>query len=99
MTPKACMINVMADIIGLDDTYKGDRLNDETVWDRFMDEVLNRMDTIEDETLREILGSIDTEDFQAWIDDPAFWMAVNAEIDHRLNRVKALLPSPHEGRC
>lgn len=99
MTPKTCMINVMADIIGLDDTYKGDRLNDEAVWTRFMDDVLKRMDTVEDETLREILGSIDTEDFQEWIDDPAFWMAVNAEIDRRLNVVKTLLPSPHEGRC
>jgi hypothetical protein len=28
MTPRDCMINVMADLIGLDETYKGDRLND-----------------------------------------------------------------------
>lgn len=99
MTPKDCMINVMADIIGVDDTYKGDRLNDAGTWTRFMDDVLKRMDTIEDEAVRDILSGIDTEDFQEWIDEPAFWIAVNAEIDRRINVVKTLLPSQNQGHC
>lgn len=99
MTPKDCMINVMADIIGLDDTYKADRLNEAAVWSRFMDEVFKRMDTVEDQTIRDILNTIDTEEFHEWIDDPGFWTAVNAEIDRRLNVIKTLLPSAHEGHC
>jgi len=99
MTPHDCMINLMADLIGLDDTYKGDRLNDPSVWDRFMDELFKRMDTIEDEEIRESLGSIDSEDFQCWIDDPGFWSAIEAEIARRLEVVKTLLPSPHQGHC
>lgn len=99
MTPKKSMINVMADIIGLDDTYKGDRLNDATVWDRFMDEVFKRMDGIEDEVIRDALNGIDTEDFQRWIDDPDFWAAINQEIERRLNLVKTLLPSRNQGHC
>jgi hypothetical protein len=55
----------MADLIGLDDTYTGDRLNDPTVWDRFMDELFKRMDAIEEEEIRETLNSIDTETFNA----------------------------------
>ena len=99
MTPKDCMINVMADLIGLDDTYTGDRLNDPAVWDRFMDELFNRMDTIEEEEIRETLNSIDTADFQRWIDDPGFWSAIEAEIDRRINMVKTLLPSRNQGHC
>ena len=48
MTPRQCMINVMADLIGLDDTFGGDRLNDPEIWARFMEELFKRMDEIED---------------------------------------------------
>jgi hypothetical protein len=99
MTPKDCMVNVMADLIGLDDTYNGDRLNDPAVWGRFMDELLKRMDTIEDDGIRETLNSIDTADFQIWIDDPGFWSAIETEIDRRINMVKTLLPSRNQGHC
>ena len=97
MKPKWCMINVFADIIGLDDTYRADRLNDAAVWDRFMDEVFKRTETIADETIRNALNSIDTDEFQCWIDDPGFWSLVNTEIHRRLNVVKTLLPSQHQG--
>jgi len=99
MNPKACMINLMADLIGLDETYAGDRLNDPGVWSRFMDEVFKRMDTIEDEEIRGVLNSIDTEEFQAWIDNPDYWLAVEREIQRRINVVKTLLPSRNEGHC
>jgi len=99
MTPRGCMINVMADIIGLDDTYKGDRLNDPSVWERFMDELFKRMETIDDEDIRELLNSIDREDFQCWIDDPGFWSAIEQEIARRLNVVQTLLPSRNQGHC
>ena len=99
MTPRICMINVIADLIGLDDTYKGDRLNVPSVWDRFMDELFQRMDTIEDEDIRDTLNSIDTEDFQCWIDDPGFWSSIEEEIARRLNVVKTLLPSHNQGHC
>ena len=99
MTPQDCMINLMADLIGLDDTYSGAKLNDPDIWDRFMQVVFQRMDQITDEPVRSKLDSIDTEDFQTWIDDPRFWSAVNAEIDRRINVVKTLLPSPHQGHC
>ena len=99
MIPLNCMINVMADLIGLDDTYKGSRLNDPLVWDRFMDELFKRMETIDDEDIRESLNSIDSEDFQCWIDDPGFWSAIEQEIARRLNVVKTLLPSRNQGHC
>lgn len=99
MTPQDGMINVMADLIGLDDTYKGGRLNDPSVWDRFMDELYKRMDTIEDENIRDMLNSIDSEEFQCWIDDPGFWSAIEEEIVRRLNVVKTLLPSRNQGHC
>lgn len=99
MTPRNCMANVMADLIGLDDTYNGDRLNDPEVWDRFMEELFKRMDEIEDETVRDLLNSVDSEDFQCWIDDPGFWSAIEEEIARRLTVVKTLLPSPNQGRC
>jgi hypothetical protein len=57
------------------------------------------MDTIEDETVRGILNSIDTEDFQQWIDDPDFWEQINEEVRRRLNVMKTLLPSKHQGYC
>ena len=97
--PKTCMINVMADIIGLDETYSNDRLNDPSVWDRFIGEVFARMDTVEDEAVRDALNSIDSDEFQQWIDDPAFWAAINQEIERRLNIVKTLLPSRNQGHC
>jgi ATP-dependent RNA helicase RhlB len=99
MTPRNCMINVMADLIGLDETYKGDRLNDPAVWDRFMDELFKRMDQIEDKGIRDLLNSIDTDEFQCWIDEPGFWSAIQDEIDRRLNLVKTLLPSRNQGHC
>ena len=99
MNPKACMVNLMADLIGLDETYAGDRLNDPEVWSRFMDEVFKRMDTIEDEEIRTALNSIDTEEFQAWIDNPDYWLAIEREIQRRINVVKTLLPSRNEGNC
>ncbi|BBO66229.1 hypothetical protein DSCA_01590 [Desulfosarcina alkanivorans] len=99
MTPRDCMINVMADLIGLDETYTGDRLNDPAVWDRFMDELFRRMDAVEDEGIRQTLNSIDTDEFQSWIDEPGFWSAIQAEIARRLNVVKTLLPSRNQGHC
>jgi hypothetical protein len=99
MPPKSCMINVMADIIGLDDTYFGDRLNDGATWQRFMDEVLRWMETIEDERIRELLNRIDTDEFTRWIDDPGLWSAINDEIRRRLNVLKTVVPSKHQGHC
>ena len=99
MTPRQCMINVMADIIGLDDTYTNDRLNDPGIWDRFMQAVFDRMETVEDEAIRDTLNSIDTEEFQQWIDAPGFWAAVNDEILRRMNMITTLLPSKNEGHC
>ncbi len=93
------MLNVMADLIGLDDTYAGDRLNDPDVWARFMDALFQRMDEIEDERIRDALNGIDTEEFQAWIDDSGFWSAVEQEITRRINVVKTLLPSRNQGHC
>lgn len=99
MTPKDCMVNVMADLIGLDETYSQDRLNDTEVWSRFMSEVFKRLDEIEDEEIRDLLNSIDTEEFQGWIDDPQYWLAVEREIHRRINVVKTLLPSRNQGHC
>lgn len=99
MTPRHCMINVMADLIGLDDTYTGGRLNDPGVWDRFMHNLFERMDKVEDQHIRDVLNSIDTEDFQVWIDDPEFWTCVEAEIVRRINVFKTILPSRNQGHC
>ena len=99
MTPKNCMINVMADLIGLDDTYAGDRLNDPGVWDRFMHDLFKRMDQIEDDAIRDTLNSIDTEEFQSWIDDPRFWATIEEEIARRINVFKTILPSRNQGHC
>lgn len=93
------MINVMADLIGRDDTFGGARLNDPETWDRLMEALFKRMDEIEDERIREPLNSIDTEDFQFWIDDPEFWSAIEGEVTRRINVVKTLLPSSNEGHC
>ncbi len=99
MIPRECMINTMADLIGLDETYSGDRLNDPMVWDRFLDHLYKHMDEIADEPIRDALNSIGTEEFQCWIDDPGFWSAIQEEIVRRLNLVKTLLPSKNQGHC
>jgi hypothetical protein len=93
------MINVMADIIGVDDAYSGDRLNDADTWDRFMAAVFKRMDDIDDLSIRAVLNGIDSEEFQEWIDDPGFWAAIDTEITRRLEVFKTILPSPNQGHC
>ena len=99
MTPKECMVNVMADLIGVDDTYSDDRLNDPEVWGRFMSDIFKRMDAIEDEEVRGLLNSIDSEEFQEWIDDPRYWLTIEQEIQRRITVVKTLLPSRNQGHC
>ncbi len=99
MSPKVCMLNLMADIVGVDDTFVGNKLNDEAVWQKFMEEVFKRMDSIEDDEVRSLLHSIDKEEFQEWIDDPAFWQAIDEEIVRRGNLFKTVLPSNHQGNC
>lgn len=99
MSSKQCMINVMADIIGLDEQYQGEKLNDDAVWKSFMDEVFKRMDTVEDDQIRAVLNSINAKEFQQWIDDKAFWMEIENEIIRRGQYLKTLLPSEHEGHC
>ena len=89
----------MADIIGLDDTYTGEKLNDASIWQKFMDELFKRMDTIEDQNIRQILSGITKEEFQEWIDDPTFWLGVDAEIMRRGQMLKTMLPSEFEGNC
>ena len=99
MTPKECMLNLMADVIGVDEKFGGDKLNDDDVWLQFMQEVFKRMDNIEDENIQDMLNSIDKEEFQEWIDDPTFWQEIDAEIVRRGNMVKTVLPSKCEGHC
>jgi len=93
------MLNLMADIIGLDDTYTGDKLNDESVWNSFIQAVFKRMDQIEDEEIKQILDGITQSEFQEWIDDPAFWQDIDQEISRRGNLIKTLLPSRQAGNC
>ena len=99
MDPRLCMINVMADVIGANENYGHDRLNDDQVWQRFMADVFRRMDTVEDESAREILAGIDREEFQQWIDDPAFWQEVDEEIQRRIQVLQTVLPSGNCGNC
>lgn len=99
MSPRECMLNLMADIIGLDDSYTGEKLNDESVWNEFMSAVFSRMDSIEDEKIRKILDHITSEEFQEWIDDPVFWQSIDAEITRRGNLFKTILPSDQAGNC
>jgi hypothetical protein len=99
MTPKECMLNLIADIVGLDDTYSGDKLNNATVWEQFMNDLFKRMETIEDDNIRQILNSITKEEFQEWIDDPTFWFAIDVEITRRGHLFKTMLPSGFEGNC
>lgn len=99
MQLRELMINVMADVIGVDDTYGSDRLNDEAVWQEFMSQVFKRMDTIEDDDIRAALNSIDTDIFQQWIDDPIFWKEINDEIVRRGQVLKTLIPSGNQGNC
>ncbi len=89
----------MADIIGLDEQYQDDRLNDPAVWKSFMAQVFKRMDTIEDADIKAVLSSIDTDDFQQWIDDKGFWLEIENEIIRRGQYLKTILPSDHEGHC
>lgn len=84
MSAKQHMINLMSEIIADDDTFKEDRLNDEVVWDQFMTEVLNQMNMFPDEEIREMLQSIDVEDFQEWIDDQSFWAEINQEVERKV---------------
>ncbi len=99
MGSREMMMNVMADIIGVDDTFSGDRLNEEAVWQKFMSRVFKRMDAIEDEDIRSALSRIDTKDFQQWIDDPGFWREINDEITRRGQVLKTLMPSDNQGTC
>jgi len=99
MDARLCMINVMADVIGANEDYGHDRLNDDRVWQRFMDDVFRRMETVEDQAVREILAGIDREQFQQWIDDPAYWQEVDAEIQRRIQVLQTVLPSDACGHC
>lgn len=99
MNSRQCMINVMADVIGLDETYKGDRLNDPDTWQRFMADVFKRMDDLSDEAIKDTLNAIDRTEFQQWIDDPSFWMDIDAEIKRRGQIFKTMMRSDHEGHC
>lgn len=99
MDGRACMINLMADIIGLDDTFAGDRLNDDACWQQFMDQVFQRMANFPDDAIRAKLNAIDRHEFQQWIDDPAFWRQIDAEIVRRGQVFKTLMPSTQQGHC
>ena len=93
------MIRVMADIIGTSDDFDDDRLNDATVWRRFMQTVLDHMETYPDEEVRMVLDMIDREQFQEWIDEPHFWDELNHELDRRAQLLLTLLPSQNQGHC
>jgi hypothetical protein len=99
MNAREAMIQVMADIIGASNDYDNDRLNDPAVWQRFMQEVLNHIDTCPEEEQRRLLEDIDLEQFQQWIDAPPFWDDLNREIERRAQVMLALLPSEHQGNC
>jgi predicted secreted Zn-dependent protease len=94
------MIDLMAEIIADDDAFKKDRLNDEKIWDQFMDHVLNHVQMHPDETIREMLQSIDVADFQTWIDDPGFWDEVNREVERKIMICKKMFsPDQNIGHC
>jgi hypothetical protein len=93
------MIGVMADIIGASDDFDGDRLNDPTVWGRFMQIVLDCMETYPDKDTRLILDTINREQFQEWIDEPGFWDELNQELDRRGQVLMTLLPTENHGHC
>lgn len=92
------MLNVMADIIWLDDPYKADRFDDETLQDQFIDAIFLQMETIEDERVRNLLTSIDREKFQEWIDDPRYGEAIDYEIDQRKEVKRGITPGSRQGR-
>jgi hypothetical protein len=99
MNARDAMIQVMADIIGASNDYDNDRLNDPAVWQRFMQEVLDHIDSCPDEEQRRLLEEIDLEQFQQWIDAPPFWDDLNREIERRAQVMLALLPSELQGNC
>lgn len=99
MSPRQCMINLMANVICVSNDYDGDRLNDSVVWDQFMHEVLANMETCPDLEMRQILETVDREDFQQWIDDPHFWEELNQEVERRGQVLMTVLPSEHQGTC
>jgi hypothetical protein len=99
MNAREAMIQVMADIIGASNDYDNDRLNDPTVWQRFMQEVLEHIDRCPEEEMRQLLEDIDLEQFQQWIDAPIFWESLNREIERRAQVMLTLLPSEHQGNC
>lgn len=99
VSPRACMISVMADIIGASDDFDGDRLNDSLVWRQFMQTVLDRMETYPDEDIRLVLDTIDREQFQEWIDERGFWDELNHELDRRAQLLMTVLPWENQGHC
>lgn len=100
MPVKKHMIDLIADIIAEDDGFKTDHLNDEMIWNQFMDEVLNQMNAYPDETIRHMLQSIEVEDFQLWIDDPSFWDLVNGEVEKKVMICKKMFSRNEDaGHC
>ena len=100
MPAKQYMINLMSEIIADDDTFKEDRLNDEVVWDQFMTEMLNQMNMFPDEEIREMLQSIEFEDFQEWIDNQSFWAEINKEVERKVMICKKMFSmNENVGNC
>lgn len=99
MNAREAMIQLMADVINASHDYDNDRLNDPAVWQRFMQQVLARIDDCPEEALRRLLEDIDREQFQGWIDSPVFWEDLNQEIERRGQIMMTLLPSQHQGNC
>ncbi len=99
MNAREAMIQLMADIIGASNDYDNDRLNHPAVWQRFMQEVLNHIDSCQEEEQRRLLEEIDLEQFQQWIDAPPFWDDLNREIERRAQVMLTLLPSEYQGNC
>lgn len=99
MDPQKCMITIMADVICSSNDYDDDRLNEKSVWEQFMCEVLERMELCLDEEMRKALDGIDREQFQHWIDEPLFWEQLNQELERRAQVLMTLLPSEHQGNC
>jgi predicted secreted Zn-dependent protease len=100
MSAQKLMIDLMAEIIADDDAFKEDRLNDEQIWDQFMDHVLNHIQMHPDDTIRQMLQSIDVADFQTWIDDPAFWDEINREVERKIMICKKMFSTDQNvGHC
>ncbi len=99
MYSKHCMVNLMADVIGSDDRYTGDGLNNGDTWNNFIQDVFNRIDTIEDDDIRNVLNSTNKETFQNWIDDPEFWIDIDNEVVRRNQLIKTIMPVDQGGYC